>query len=153
MVEVLQMHNVLTDDIDNISSNALIDHEGHSYNANNNSITSLMKYNSELLAALDKHKRGYRHQIHDLKMMLKETAKCNRKVKSEHVKHNGRQDNSSVSVENEVSGSNNAVAAVFADILLQARMDLGQLWEPLGALERDLFATVLLDYRKVCVHI
>ena len=151
MVEVLQMHNVLTDDGDDCSTNAQIDHEGHSYNANNNSITSLMKYNSELLAALDKHKRGYRHQIHDLKMMLKETAKCNSKVKSEHVKHNGRQDN--ISGENEVNGSNNAVAAVFADILLQARMDLGQLWEPLGALERDLFATVLLDYRKVCVYI
>ena len=152
MVEVLQLHNALATDTTDTPLDPL-DRDCHSYNGEINGITSLVNDHLDYAIALAEHKKSCRLQVHDLKSMLKEVDKCNRKNKLEIIKYNEKSDQIDGDTENSFRLSTSAVAAVFADILLQARMDLAERWDPLCLLEKDLFTAVLLDYRKVQIKI
>ena len=101
------------------------------------SVTSLVHDNAEFSLALQQHKRSCGVQIQDLKVMLRQLVKSEKKSKLE-----------------ELSGydykpSTSAVAAVFADILLGTRTDLIESWGPMNEEEKELSISVSNDQRKV----
>ena len=113
------------------------------YEEDGDLIRALIHEDLQLRGTLDLHKLGYRRQIQELKAMLRDTKRKKEKSAEERSSKKGP------SVEPTSSSSSSAVSSVFADILLQLRVELDEKWAPLSLAESQLHCEVRSECRKV----
>ena len=120
------------------------------YEEDGDLIRALVHEDLQLRGTLDQHKSSYRRQIQELKAMFRDTKRKKEKTTEERSSKKGPSVDPTPSSSS--SSSSSAVSSVFADILLQLRVELDEKWVPLSQAERELNCEVRSECRKVRVY-